>query len=302
MDATKICSKCGEEKLLNCFGKDKYSKDGLTSTCKECRKKYYRDNKETISRRSKKYREVHKDEYKYRDINWVNTNYSKEWSRLTIKSHINNGYIVNIDREFLINLIDNIEYCPIYGCKFIKKYRIGRDNMQSPSLDRINNERELNEDNVWIICRKCNSTKLDRTMKEFVEYCGMVSKYKINDDTNEYICNVDDKKYSKIWASKTIKQHKYYGNIISITNKYLMSILDSLNRCPICGCVFVKEYGQGIIHESPSLDRIDNENELREDNVQIICRRCNTIKSDRTMNDFVKYCNNVYKKFEYLLK
>ena len=46
----------------------------------------------------------------------------------------------------------------------------------------------------------------------------------------------------------------------------------------------------------PTLDRVDNEDELREDNVQILCRRCNTIKMDRPMKDFVSYCKMIVKK------
>ena len=41
----KVCSKCREIKNLNAFGKDKYSKDGLSYSCKECRNKASRQTK-----------------------------------------------------------------------------------------------------------------------------------------------------------------------------------------------------------------------------------------------------------------
>ena len=48
----KRCTKCGEEKDLSGFHKDKTKKDGLTSNCKTCRiekeKRYYKRNKEQI--------------------------------------------------------------------------------------------------------------------------------------------------------------------------------------------------------------------------------------------------------------
>jgi hypothetical protein len=37
---TKICSKCGIEKELSEFGKDKHNIDGLSYKCKECKNEY----------------------------------------------------------------------------------------------------------------------------------------------------------------------------------------------------------------------------------------------------------------------
>ena len=69
---TKICTKCGAELDLSLFGKDKYSKDGFTSCCKECYKRYhqdnkehkrqyYQDNKEHIAERHKQYNQDNKE-------------------------------------------------------------------------------------------------------------------------------------------------------------------------------------------------------------------------------------------------
>ena len=37
---TKVCKKCGVEKLLCEFDKDKNKKDGLSYRCKKCRREY----------------------------------------------------------------------------------------------------------------------------------------------------------------------------------------------------------------------------------------------------------------------
>jgi len=56
---TKICTKCGEEKSLECFGTNKHSKDGLRGKCKTCTaayiKQYRRDNPEQIAEQKKQY-------------------------------------------------------------------------------------------------------------------------------------------------------------------------------------------------------------------------------------------------------
>ena len=64
----KICNKCGMDKDECEFSKDKTSKDGLQSNCKECvkiyNKQYYEKNKEKIKKRSKGYRKANGEYYK----------------------------------------------------------------------------------------------------------------------------------------------------------------------------------------------------------------------------------------------
>ena len=57
----KRCYKCGEEKALCEFSKNKSRKDGLNSLCKACVKAYYEANKEKIAERHKAYRQANKD-------------------------------------------------------------------------------------------------------------------------------------------------------------------------------------------------------------------------------------------------
>ena len=62
---SRVCTKCGEEKLLEEFSKCKKGKYGRVSQCKLCRskkeKQYRKANKEKISKREKKYREANKE-------------------------------------------------------------------------------------------------------------------------------------------------------------------------------------------------------------------------------------------------
>lgn len=50
---TKKCTKCGQVKQLNDFGKDKNRKGGRYPQCKECRAKYYEENREHIRKQEK---------------------------------------------------------------------------------------------------------------------------------------------------------------------------------------------------------------------------------------------------------
>ncbi len=77
----KKCTICFIEKEINRFQKDKSKKDGHRPDCKECRKKYYQENKDKIKRKSK-------DEY---------TKYNKEYYEK------NKGRILEEKREYWVN-------------------------------------------------------------------------------------------------------------------------------------------------------------------------------------------------------
>lgn len=51
----KTCTKCGEEKSLEDFHKNKSRKDGLYFYCKACRREYYQKNKEAITQYQREY-------------------------------------------------------------------------------------------------------------------------------------------------------------------------------------------------------------------------------------------------------
>jgi hypothetical protein len=59
---TKLCKKCGEEKGVELFHKCKSSSDGLQSSCKECQKKHYKENREKILARRKKHHKENREE------------------------------------------------------------------------------------------------------------------------------------------------------------------------------------------------------------------------------------------------
>ena len=60
----------------------------------------------------------------------------------------------------------------------LKAYRTkdGKLQSNSPTLDRIENGKLINKNNIMIVCHTCNATKRNRTMVEFVEYCENVVK------------------------------------------------------------------------------------------------------------------------------
>lgn len=127
----KLCKKCGEEKTLEFFTKDKRSKYGFGSICLDCNKmrskKIYEENKENILIKQKKWREENPDrnkeiKKKYRDNNKCKlSEYNKKYMiywREENKEHI---------REYTINRWnDKMENDLIFRCRHIIRGIIGK--------------------------------------------------------------------------------------------------------------------------------------------------------------------------------
>lgn len=172
---TKICPRCKQEKEIKEFSIDNNRKFGIYPYCKKCSnqlgkeyrlknidiiKEKYLQNKDKINKRRRDLRRKYR--YKY-------------WAKKSIQDHRYKGYIININENELIQLAKTTINCPICNMKLKWDYVRG-NNINSPTLDRKDNEKKLNIHNIQIICWKCNTTKLNRTMSEFIDYCGMVYK------------------------------------------------------------------------------------------------------------------------------
>lgn len=166
----KVCSKCRTIKPVSEFFKNKNTKDGLQAWCGKCMNKYYKNyyqkNKERLRKYYKKYQR------KYQKNNPI-----KVWCHRTITYHKQKGFALTFTNKELSPMAEKIKYCPICECKLDWKYgsKNKRPQIDSPTLDRINNKKTLTLNNIQILCHRCNSAKGQMNMKEFVEYCSMIS-------------------------------------------------------------------------------------------------------------------------------
>ena len=145
------CRICKEIKSLIDFPKRTHSRDGIRTECKNCNSKYKR-------------------------IHYIK-NGLKFWAQTSIYKHRKKGYKISLTIDEVCQMAKISQFCQICGIKLDWKFGtkgIGKNKPNSPSIDRINNEKELRKDNIMIICRKCNSTKSDRTFIGFINYCKLV--------------------------------------------------------------------------------------------------------------------------------
>jgi hypothetical protein len=101
----------------------------------------------------------------------------------------------------------------------------------------------------------------------------------------------------RYWTHNTIKSHAQRGFKIVITTDDLHKLALDTDNCPMCGVSLKWETGK-LCDASPTLDRINNGDEIRLDNVWILCHRCNGVKRDLPMWKFVDFCDMVSKKFK----
>lgn len=213
MDMMKLCTSCGKEKVLDEFHIDRHNKvDGRKNfckvcvserrktpsrrehqeelECKRCKQLKSRDefSKSTRSVRGKcdwckscmakyhaEYAKTHLEKLRNDAREWYNKS-PRAWAAGALRSHRNRGHIVNITPEELYKFALDKKICPICGQTLSWGKKNGRIRANSPSLDRIKNEKEINIDNIWIICAKCNMAKGESSMEDFIKYCKTVIK------------------------------------------------------------------------------------------------------------------------------
>jgi 5-methylcytosine-specific restriction endonuclease McrA len=163
----KKCCRCKEEKDISFFGKNAHHNDNIHHYCKICQneiaKEYRENNHNKVLNSVKKYRENENNKYKL-------------FASSTFNDHKRyKQFIVNITKYEIEQLALNTNKC-IY-CDIELNYNRGKKYktmLNSPSLDRTNNEKEININNIQIICHRCNTIKHDMTHKEFVIYCKTI--------------------------------------------------------------------------------------------------------------------------------
>lgn len=149
---TKICTKCKIEKPLSDFHKRSKSKDGHAYRCKTCRnpgkKKYAMTDEKKKEKHKLRERELRKK-------------YPERYMLYAAKRNSKNKNI-----EFTLKLHDiNIpDYCPVLGIEINKNMTY--TNYNSPSIDRIDNDKGYTPDNIVIVCDRVNRLKKDAKIEE----------------------------------------------------------------------------------------------------------------------------------------
>ena len=97
------------------------------------------------------------------------------------------------------------------------------------------------------------------------------------------------------WARYTISAHEKRGFIVDLERDILANLAIQTTHCILCGQEL--NWNGGIRTSlTPSLDRVNNEDFLNKDNIQILCVTCNTKKGSMTMSEYISYCDVISKR------
>jgi hypothetical protein len=199
---TRICKKCNTEQPICNFHIDNYEKFGHKKVCKTCSKEYYIKNKERILASQKHYRELNKNmiglkyEAKKQRKSIYNKVYREKnldelakyqhdyrikkthriWARNTFRSHKKSGYIMDISIDDIEIIAIQSKQCNICDIELNWGHKNGALEPNSPTLDRINNEKTINKNNIEILCHRCNTAKGKGTREEYIMRCVYIAK------------------------------------------------------------------------------------------------------------------------------
>ena len=166
----KKCYKCKKHSCLNDFHKDKSRKDGLCNLCKECKKTKDKGNRKNRKRYNLKY--YSNNISKYKKYNSRRRELHRIDPRIRLRGGCRARAIekgLDFDLKSYKDLPKVPKFCPILGIPLIcgkgKNFKGGgTDN--SPSTDRIDNDRGYLKDNIQIISRKANQMKSNATFED----------------------------------------------------------------------------------------------------------------------------------------
>ena len=164
---SRICTKCGEEKPLEEFSRNKQGKYGRRAFCKECEHKI-QNSPERLTRRNelRKLRREN-DEYRLaRNLKDTETRHNNEDS---IKKALVRAAKARAKKKgipFDITIEDFIlpEKCPLLEIPLTVGYGSSQEN--SYSLDKIIPDLGYVKGNVWVISNKANMIKNNASLEE----------------------------------------------------------------------------------------------------------------------------------------
>lgn len=185
---SKDCSDCGLHLDIRNFTKEKASKDGYGIRCKPCERKrineHAKENRVIIEEKQcskcKQTLPVNLFKVKSESIDGYsssckfcirgNVPVHLKWARSSAGNHTTDRQTVEFSREALAEVARNTPKCQFCGIELLYDNKTGHHQWDSPSLENLNLNDHLTLENIAIVCRKCNTSKLNRTLSDYIEY------------------------------------------------------------------------------------------------------------------------------------
>jgi len=185
----------------------------------------------------------------------------------------------NIEFDLSVSDILNIipEVCPYFSVPFTEFSNI--KNMDfSMSLDRIDNNKGYIKDNVQVISFRANVLKNDATFSEFEKLIKWMENWKEENNDPNMVLKIYKKEFLKhLYANK--KKHLK----VDLSFEEFVSRFPLNKKCPVFGFDF--NFEDRMKYNSISIDKFLPNVGYEINNVSIISRKANTIKSNASLKE-----------------
>jgi hypothetical protein len=281
------CKECFSEKRKERYEKNyliekKYASENRIKNYeyyKQYNKEYAKNNRQKIKDNQKR-RYAENREYfleynkKYNQINRIKLLITKAKTRAK-----------KLNLEFSIDETDLVltELCPVL---LIPYDLSGKQRWNSPSLDRIDNNKGYIKGNVAIISYKANSIKKDGTLEEFEKIVSFIENENINiiDFMDNKLAQQKARKLLNGARSGAIKRKIDY--VLSASDKDILCKRVPL-QCPMLGIDLSIDNNKRN-KNSLSVDRIDNNKGYEIGNLIFCSFRANDLKSNASLEELKK--------------
>lgn len=164
---SRICTKCGKEKPLEEFSRNKQGKYGRRAFCKECEHKIQNSPERLARRNELRKLRMENDEYRLaRNLKDAETRHNNEDSikKALIRAAKARAKKKGIPFDITIEDFTLPEKCPLLEIPLTVGYGSSQEN--SYSLDKIIPDLGYVKGNVWVISNKANMIKNNASLEE----------------------------------------------------------------------------------------------------------------------------------------
>jgi hypothetical protein len=263
----KPCVKCKIIKLSYDYYSNKRNCNGLNSECKECVK-----NRSNVYFKSDQGQDIRQNYYD--DV--IKQNVPKYFFKTTMANAKAKGFEHKIDISDLIIP----KFCPIFGSE-LKISDNGYQKASSPSVDRIDNTKGYTKENIVIVSWRANNIKANATIDEMSQI--LINWDKIITKTDQIYDNKNRINKMFYHATERAKLKKIPFNIEKVD-----IVIPKI--CPVLN-ISLSINNRDRETNSPSLDKINNNNGYVKGNVRVISWKANSLKGDATYDEYCKVFN-----------
>lgn len=164
---SRICTKCGKEKSLEEFSRNKNGKYGRRAFCKECERRIQNSPEKLARRNELRKQRRENDEYRLAcNLKDTETRHNNADSikKALLRAAKARAKKKNIPFNITIEDFTLPEKCPLLEISLTVGYGSSQEN--SYSLDRIIPELGYVKGNVWVISNKANTIKNNASLNE----------------------------------------------------------------------------------------------------------------------------------------